>query len=85
MLRISTLGGLTIERDGKPIDGFHSQKVEALMVYLACSQHEHPREVLAEMFWEDSDLKQSMGTRGEFTVTDSAATGRSMLCYCPLP
>src|SRR5262249_55086946 len=31
----------------------HSRKAEALLVYLACTRHDHPREVLADMFWDE--------------------------------
>jgi predicted ATPase/DNA-binding SARP family transcriptional activator len=52
-LEIYTLGGLTIQRDRTPVTGFVSRKVEALLVYLACEPREHPREFLAEFFWDN--------------------------------
>ena len=45
---IHTFGGLAAEHSERPITGFHSRKVEALLVYLACTGRPHPREVLAE-------------------------------------
>jgi DNA-binding SARP family transcriptional activator len=59
-LEIQTLGGLTITLDGQPVSGFASRKTEALLVYLACTRHAHPREVLAEMFWEERSQAQSV-------------------------
>jgi DNA-binding SARP family transcriptional activator len=58
-LEIRTLGGLTITCDGQPVDGFASRKTEALLVYLASTRRPHPREVLAEMFWEERTQAQS--------------------------
>jgi len=51
LLCIHTFGGLALEHNGRPITGFHSRKVEALLVYLACTGRPHPREVLAELRW----------------------------------
>ncbi len=58
-LEIRTLGGLTIKCSGQPVSGFTSRKSEALLVYLAYTRHPHPREVLAEMFWEERSQAQS--------------------------
>jgi len=59
-LQIRTLGGLTFTGDDAPLSGFDSRKVQALLVYLACTGHAHPREVLAEMLWEDRPQAQSL-------------------------
>lgn len=59
-LHIQTLGGLQIERDGKPVTGFVSRKVEALFIYMACNPREHPREILAEMLWDDLTQERTM-------------------------
>jgi predicted ATPase/DNA-binding SARP family transcriptional activator len=53
LLRIHTLGSLTIACDDQPVTGFVSRKVEALLVYLACTRRAHAREVLAELLWPD--------------------------------
>jgi DNA-binding SARP family transcriptional activator len=53
MLEITTLGGLSIQRDGEPVTEFATRKVEALLIYLACTGRTHAREVLAELFWEE--------------------------------
>jgi predicted ATPase/DNA-binding SARP family transcriptional activator len=52
-LEIVTLGGFSLQHDTRPVGGFVSRKVEALLVYLAASPREHPREVLGEMLWDD--------------------------------
>ncbi|MDX1437281.1 MAG: BTAD domain-containing putative transcriptional regulator, partial [Anaerolineales bacterium] len=60
MLEITTLGRLAIELDGAPVTDLHSRKVEALLVYLAITGRPHPREVLADMFWDDLPQAQAM-------------------------
>ncbi len=52
-LRIETLGGLTIQRDGELVTGLVSRKAEALLVYLICERRPSPREVLATLLWEE--------------------------------
>ncbi len=59
LLCIHTFGGLALEHNGRPITGFHSRKVEALLVYLACTGRPHPREVLAELLWPERSQVQS--------------------------
>ncbi len=53
MLRIETLGGLTIRQDGEPATELATRKVAALLVYLACTDRACAREVLAELLWEE--------------------------------
>ena len=53
VLEISTLGGLSIRLAGEPVTALKTRKVEALLVYLACTGRTHPREALAELFWEE--------------------------------
>ena len=60
-LEIFTLGGLSIQREAKPVTGFASRKVEALVIYLACTKHPQPREVLAELFWDERSQDRAMG------------------------
>ncbi|HSM57660.1 MAG TPA: hypothetical protein VK879_16020 [Candidatus Sulfomarinibacteraceae bacterium] len=48
-LRLKTLGGLAIKRNGQVIAGLPLRKAEALLVYLACNPRVHPREALAEL------------------------------------
>jgi len=60
VLEIRTLGGLAIKRNGQPVSGFASRKVEALLVYLACTRRAFPREVLAELLWEERSQAQAL-------------------------
>jgi WD40 repeat protein/DNA-binding SARP family transcriptional activator len=59
-LRIYTLGGLSIECNEQPVNGFISRKVEALLVYLACTGRSQAREVLAELLWPERSQSQSL-------------------------
>ena len=61
MLRISTLGGLAITRDDQRVMQLATRKVEMLLVYLACTGRSHPREVLAELFWEERPQDRALG------------------------
>jgi WD40 repeat protein/DNA-binding SARP family transcriptional activator len=59
-LEISTLGGLSIRVAGQPLTTLKTRKVEGLLVYLACNPREHPRESLAELFWQDRSQAHAM-------------------------
>ncbi|MEM7114812.1 MAG: BTAD domain-containing putative transcriptional regulator [Chloroflexota bacterium] len=59
-LEIYTLGGLRIVRDGEPLTKLASRKVEGLLVYLACVGRSQPREVLAELLWDDFTQSRAM-------------------------
>ena len=60
VLVISTLGGLSIEYGDEPVTDLASRKVQALLVFLACNPRAHPREALAELFWEERTQAQAM-------------------------
>ncbi len=59
-VRIFTLGGLRIEQDGKTLPPFAARKEEALLVYLAATQQAHPREVLADLLWDERTQSQAL-------------------------
>jgi predicted ATPase/DNA-binding SARP family transcriptional activator len=59
LLKITTLGYLSIQVDDKPIR-FISHKVDALLVYLVCEPREHPREKLAELLWTETSQERAM-------------------------
>jgi WD40 repeat protein/DNA-binding SARP family transcriptional activator len=61
MLRIDTLGGLAITRDGEPVTQLATRKVAALLVYLACTERVYAREVLAELLWEERTPGRALG------------------------
>jgi DNA-binding SARP family transcriptional activator/predicted ATPase len=53
-LSISLLGSFQVTLDGQPVTGFKSNKVRALLAYLAVeADRPHRREVLAGLLWPD--------------------------------
>ena len=53
-LGLALLGGMTITLDGIDVSGFNSDKVRALLAYLAVeSDRAHLRESLATLLWPD--------------------------------
>jgi predicted ATPase/DNA-binding SARP family transcriptional activator/Tfp pilus assembly protein PilF len=60
LLKITTLGGLSIQRNDTPVTGFVSRKVDALLIYLVCNRREHPREALADLLWDDLTQARAM-------------------------
>ena len=69
MLEIRTLGGLSIKQDGETLPPFDARKVEALLVYLACTGRPQSREVLADLLWDE--LSQSRALANLRVVLDS--------------
>src|ERR1700694_458467 len=58
-LEIRTFGGLRVTLDGQPLPPFPTRKVEALLVYLACVGRPCPREVLANLLWDERTQAQA--------------------------
>lgn len=55
-LRISLLGNFAITHAGNPVSGFRSEKVRALLAYLAAGQDRtHSRDGLATLLWGEYD------------------------------
>lgn len=53
-LSVSLLGSFLVILDDKPVTGFESAKVRALLAFLAAEAgHAHGREALAELLWPD--------------------------------
>ncbi|MBN1248847.1 MAG: AAA family ATPase [Anaerolineae bacterium] len=53
-LSIRLFGGFAVTRDGEPVTGFDSNKVRALLAYLAVeADHAHRRDSLAALLWPD--------------------------------
>jgi DNA-binding SARP family transcriptional activator len=52
-LAIHLLGPFQVSLDGELIDGFHSDKVRALLAYLSVEERPHRREKLAGLLWPD--------------------------------
>jgi len=59
-LAIYTLGGVRILRGGEAVDGLSHRKAEALLIYLASTRRSQPREVLADLLWDERTQSQSM-------------------------
>lgn len=62
-LHIQLLGGLFITQNGAPLGPFLSQKVPALLAYLAVTRRPHTREALAGLLWgdlPDADAKNNL-------------------------
>ena len=67
-LEIFTLGGVRILYDGEPVSGLGTRKAEALLIYLASTRRPQPREVLADLLWDERTQSQAMGNlRGVLT------------------
>lgn len=59
-LTIKTFGQAALLLDGQPVEKFRSRKAIALILYLACTQKEENREMLADLFWDASSTKQAL-------------------------
>ena len=59
VLEIRTFGGLRLSLDGQPVPPFPTRKVEALLVYLACAGRPCPRELLANLLWDERTQTQA--------------------------
>lgn len=60
-LTLHALGGLRLTLDDRPVTDLVSRKAEALLIYLACHAHPQPRDVLADLLWDDASQTQAAG------------------------
>lgn len=60
-LTLHALGGLRLTLDDRPVTDLVSRKAEALLIYLACHTHPQPRDVLADLLWDDASQTQAAG------------------------
>ena len=58
-LHLSLLGPPLIHLGNEPVTGLSPQKVKALLFYLAYTARPHPRELLADLFFDDRPPKQA--------------------------
>ncbi|HSG42807.1 MAG TPA: AAA family ATPase [Anaerolineales bacterium] len=69
-LKISLLGSIQVTLDGQPVTGFKSNKVRALLAYLAVeSDKPHRRETLAGLFWPEWPEREALGNL-RYTLSD---------------
>ena len=69
-LRISLLGPIQVILDGQPVTGFKSNKVRALLAYLAVEADKpHRRETLAGLLWPDWSEREALGNL-RYTLSD---------------
>jgi DNA-binding SARP family transcriptional activator len=59
-LEIFTLGGVRILRGGEPVLGLSNRKAEAILIYLASTRRPQPREVLADLLWDERTQSQAL-------------------------
>lgn len=59
-LDIRTFGDVQLLIDGAPVNELASQKVTALLIYLAVTRYTHPRNVLAEFLWAYRTPEQAL-------------------------
>ena len=63
VLEIRLFGGISVTLNNTPITGFISNKVLALLVYLAVTQRSHQRDALAALLWgemPEADAKNNL-------------------------
>ena len=69
-LEISLLGSIQVTLDGQPVTGFKSNKVRALLAYLAVeAEKPHRRETLAGLFWPERPEREALGNL-RYTLSD---------------
>ncbi|MEZ4865662.1 MAG: hypothetical protein R3C14_30400 [Caldilineaceae bacterium] len=57
-LQLTLLGTPQFMFRGEPVTGFASNKVRALLIYLAVTGRTHRREALAELLWADTPVSK---------------------------
>ena len=59
-LKIYTLGGLHFLLNGDGVEGLSTRKVQALALYLAATRRPQPREVLADLLWDERSQSRAL-------------------------
>ena len=59
-LTIRLFGVISIELGGIPVTGLGTRKADALLVYLVSQKRPFPREVLADLLWDDRPQDQAL-------------------------
>ncbi len=60
-LKISSLGKLNVLLGDEPLIDL-ARKVEAMLVYLACTRQPHDREALATLFWGEHTQAKALNS-----------------------
>jgi DNA-binding SARP family transcriptional activator/predicted ATPase len=69
-LEISLFGPIQVKLEGQPVTGFKSNKVRALLAYLAVEADKpHRRETLAGLLWPDWPEREALGNL-RYTLSD---------------
>jgi DNA-binding SARP family transcriptional activator len=71
-LEIYILGGVRILRGGEAVVGLSQRKAEALLVYPASTRRAQPREVLADLLWDELPQSQLLAYLRVARVADHA-------------
>jgi pimeloyl-ACP methyl ester carboxylesterase/DNA-binding SARP family transcriptional activator len=86
LLKINTIGALTVEREGAENELPASRKTRALLAYLALEPGEHSRQFLCELLWQVPDdpraaLRWSLSKlRGLLNLEDQEVVAASRNC-----
>src|SRR5215216_1947551 len=87
-LRLDLLGSLSITRDGVPVRGFLSSKVQALLCYLAVTRRAHARESLMALLWGElpeeraaHGLRQALSNLQKLIGSDHLAITRQTVAF----
>ncbi len=78
MLKILTLGGFSITRDGEPLAELLMPEAAALLVYLALTDRPHPRRALAELLWGDEPPEGALSNLDRALATLREHLGRAI-------
>ncbi len=91
MLEIRSFGGLSVTQAGEPVTGFISNKVLALLLYLAVTRHAHRRDALAGLLWGEmaeadarNNLRQALSNLRKLLGAYLVIT-RTTVAFCPAP
>jgi DNA-binding SARP family transcriptional activator len=84
-LTLRLLGAFIVERDGKPLNGFATDKARALLAYLAVEKaRPHRRESLAALLWPDqNDERARQSLRQALSHLKQALNGEDFLLISP--
>src|SRR4030042_4897523 len=77
-LEIYTLGGVRILHGNKPVTRLSTHKAEALLIYLASTRRSQPREVLADLLWDERTQSQALSNLRTLLTALRQALGETL-------